>query len=103
MTKEEIIYCYNVVKLLSALNFDEFDTSRFVFAQSLYFSSRASKSNLDGAQEPKHAPDFSQKVLDTLITRFYEENRKMKNRKNLSIRNINGIQYNPTHILCLLL
>ncbi|MEK6933589.1 MAG: hypothetical protein AABW75_01800 [Nanoarchaeota archaeon] len=31
------------------------ETSRFVFAQSPYFSSRASKSNLDGAQEPEHA------------------------------------------------
>jgi len=43
-----------------------FETSRFVFAQSPYFSSWASKSNLDGAQEPKHAPDFSQGVLDKL-------------------------------------
>ncbi|MEK6933384.1 MAG: hypothetical protein AABW75_00735 [Nanoarchaeota archaeon] len=41
-----------------------FETSRFVFAQSSYFSSRASKSNLDGAQEPEHAPEFSPMVLD---------------------------------------
>ena len=41
-----------------------FETSRFAFAQSLYFSPRASKSNLDGAQEPEHAPDFSPRVLD---------------------------------------
>ncbi|MEK6933428.1 MAG: methyltransferase domain-containing protein [Nanoarchaeota archaeon] len=41
-----------------------FETSRFVFAQPSCFSSRASKSNLDGAQEPEHAPDFSPRVLD---------------------------------------
>ena len=41
-----------------------FETSRFVFAQSPYFSSWVSKSNLDGAQEPEHAPDFSPRVLD---------------------------------------
>ncbi|MEK6933246.1 MAG: hypothetical protein AABW75_00025 [Nanoarchaeota archaeon] len=44
------------------------ETLRFVFAQSPYFSSRASKSNLDGAQEPEHAPNFSQRVLDRLIS-----------------------------------
>ena len=33
-----------------------FETSRFVFAQSPYFSSWASKSNLDGAQEPNTPP-----------------------------------------------
>ena len=32
------------------------ETSRFVFAQSPYFSSWASKSNLDGAQEPNTLP-----------------------------------------------
>ncbi|MEK6933481.1 MAG: hypothetical protein AABW75_01235 [Nanoarchaeota archaeon] len=40
-------------------NIEDFETSRFVFAQSPYFSSRASKSNLDGAQEPEHAPNFT--------------------------------------------
>ena len=35
---------------------DMFETSRFVFAQSPYFSSWASKSNLDGAQEPNTPP-----------------------------------------------
>ena len=40
------------------------ETSRFVFAQSTYLSLRASKSNLDGAQEPEHALDFSLRVLD---------------------------------------
>ena len=38
------------------------ETSRFVFAQSPYFSSRVSKTNLDGAQEPEHAPDFTGRV-----------------------------------------
>ena len=42
-----------------------FKTSRFAFAQFPYFSLRASKSNLDGAQEPEHAPNFSLRVLDT--------------------------------------
>jgi len=40
------------------------ETSRFVFAQSPYFSSQVSKSNLDGAQEPEHAPEFIPRVLD---------------------------------------
>lgn len=40
------------------------DISRFVFAQSSYFSPRVSKSNLDDAQEPKYTPDFSPRVLD---------------------------------------
>lgn len=44
--------------------YDFVETSRFVFAQSSYFSLRVRKSNLDGAQEPEHAPDFSPRVLD---------------------------------------
>jgi len=55
MTKKEIIYCYNVVKLHGALNFDEFET---------------------------------------LITKFYEENRRMKNRKNLIKKHIYFVQKN---------
>jgi len=43
---------------------DEIETSRFAFAQSPYFNSRVSKSNLDGAQEPEHAPEFIPRVLD---------------------------------------
>lgn len=49
---------------LDSCHLYEFETSRFAFAQSPYFSSWVSKSNLDGAQEPKHAPDFSPRVLD---------------------------------------
>ena len=43
------------------------ETSRFVFAQSPYFSSWVSKSNLDGAQEHEHNKDFSSRVLDKII------------------------------------
>ncbi|MEK6933572.1 MAG: hypothetical protein AABW75_01710 [Nanoarchaeota archaeon] len=60
-----------IVEILGRIHIDDckkinciIETSRFVFAQSPYFSSRASKSNLDGAQEPEHAPDFSPRVLD---------------------------------------
>ncbi len=42
------------------------ETSRFAFAQSPHSNSRASKSNLDGAQEPEHAPEFIQRVLDKI-------------------------------------
>ncbi|MEK6933328.1 MAG: hypothetical protein AABW75_00455 [Nanoarchaeota archaeon] len=52
---------------------EKIETSRFVFAQSPYFSSRASKSNLDGAQEPEHALEFSPRVLDMAgIVKKYE-------------------------------
>ena len=40
------------------------ETSRFVFVQFPYFNLRASKSNLDGAQEPVYVGDFSLRVLD---------------------------------------
>ncbi len=55
---------------LFPFSFNEFlelkglETSRFAFAQSPRFSSKVSKSNLDGAQEPEHAPEFIQRVLD---------------------------------------
>ena len=42
----------------------DFDTEKIKFAQTPYFSSRASKFNFRGAQEPEHAPDFSPRVLD---------------------------------------
>ena len=48
------------------INNSVFKTSRFVFAQSPHFSSRVSKSNLDGAQEPEHVPEFSLRVLDKI-------------------------------------
>jgi len=50
------------------------ETSRFVFAQSPYFSSWVSKSNLDGAQEPKHALDFSPRVLDIFSLIKFQRN-----------------------------
>jgi len=40
------------------------DTEKIKFAQTPYFSSRESKLNFRGAQEPEHAPDFSPRVLD---------------------------------------
>ncbi|MEK6934238.1 MAG: hypothetical protein AABW75_05175 [Nanoarchaeota archaeon] len=52
------------VSCTHCLIFLDVETSRFVFAQSPCLSSRASKSNLDGAQEPEHAPEFSPMVLD---------------------------------------
>ena len=48
----------------SRITTNDIETSKFVFVQSPYFGSRVSKSNLDGAQEPEHAPDFSPKILD---------------------------------------
>ncbi len=54
-------------QILDSYESSEIETSRFVFVQSPYFSSWVSKSNLDGAQEPKHAPDFSPRVLDNSI------------------------------------
>jgi len=46
------VFAFFCLLVLSEL----FETSRFVFAQSPYFSSWASKSNLDGAQEPNTPP-----------------------------------------------
>jgi len=42
------------------------DTEKIKFAQTPYFSSRESKLNFRGAQEPEHAPDFSPRVLDKM-------------------------------------
>ncbi len=44
---------------------DRFETSRFEYAQPPDLSPRASDSNLDGDQEPEHAPN-SPRVLDIL-------------------------------------
>jgi len=43
------------------------DTEKIKFAQTPYFSSRESKLNFRGAQEPEHAPDFTPRVLDILV------------------------------------
>ncbi|MEK6934045.1 MAG: hypothetical protein AABW75_04165, partial [Nanoarchaeota archaeon] len=73
ITENKEIFYFSQTNTHSSI---KIETSRFVFAQSPYFSSRASKSNLDGAQEPEHAPDFSPKVLDKLI--IYENKERSK-------------------------
>ena len=52
----------------------KFDTEKIKFAQTPYFSSRASKFNFRGVQEPEHAPDFSPRVLDIFDDRVEVSN-----------------------------